>query len=87
MDSIRSYGSQGLAYAKANPITTVALIAAFVMAILAVVVIMNVRKVPDSAVVDEETRKKLVNAKRAALGMAVLAVLGAIGALINRMRK
>lgn len=87
MDSIRSYGSQGLAYAKSNPITTVALIAAFVMAVLAIVVIFNVRKVPDSAIADEETRKKLVNAKRAALGMAVLAVLGAIAALIKHFRK
>ncbi len=41
MDSIRSYGSQGLAYAKSNPITTVALIAAFVMAVLAIVVIFS----------------------------------------------
>ena len=84
---MRSYGSQGLAFAKSNPMTTVAMIGAFVMAILAIVVIMNVRKVPDSSIADETQRKQLINAKRAALGMAVLAIIGAIGALINRMRK
>ncbi len=87
MDSMRSYGERGMAFVKANPMLTLSLLLGFVMAVLAIVTIVNVRAVNSDSIADSKQKNKLNNAKRASLGMAVVAVIGAIVAYINQQRK
>jgi len=86
MESLRSYGTQGLAYAKANPKMVVAGLSIFVIAVLAIVLVFNARKLDVSKIQsgsDDEKKSQasaLMNAKRSAIGLLVMAVIGLIAA-------
>jgi len=88
MDSLRSYGEQGLAYAKSNPKMIVAALASLVVVILSLVVFFSVRKM-DAAKADETQAKYIKNARRATTGLIVMALLAAVagGAVYYQSKK
>jgi hypothetical protein len=86
MDSLKSYGAQGLAFVKANPMSTFGLIVAFILAVLTAVAFLNLRKVPDNNLTDDD-KKRMTNSKRAVLGIVVLSVIGLLVAIGNKVYK